>query len=287
MEAQYKRFKSRYGPAPSKRRAGAYDKVRAAKRQAVRSIANNRTGGYVGLETKFLDLQLTANVPRATPMGLVPFKSQGGVWDNPAAITTDYAINVPKRGSDPTTRDGRQYRMRRLDIHGQVDVKPVGYEQGIAHSAAVITLSLVLDTQANGNYPSVYDIYMEPALPRGGAGSLQADNPVLSSHPFRNLANVKRFRVLKSVMVKLPPQIHSDGTNTSIAHYSSKTFNMSVDLKNLQVNCLADEGTVADISDNALYLVACRDTDCGDGATTPAGAGEIVISGHSRFRFTG
>lgn len=288
MESQYKRFKSKYGPTAGKRRrsgpVAAASQQFKRKRAAVVALANTRTGGYLGLEKKFFDTQFEEDVSRVDPYQVLTIKDMAKVYAE--AGETGKALNAPMRGNGPTSRDGRQYRMDSIYISGTVQVSPVKFGQGIPHDDGMFTVSLVLDTQCNGVAPSPTDIYLSGALPLGAGGTqFSKENLMLTAKPFRNLANVKRFRVLASSTQRLRFEPANDGTNTNMGLYHISQFSLSANLKGMQVTCLGDNGTVADISDNGLFLVFCRDTDVGSG--TGAEQGVYTVSGISRFRFHG
>lgn len=281
MESQYKRFRSKYGAgsysSSGKKRTNAAKYQLSAKRQAVRSVANTRTAGYIGLERKFFDTQTEFTMPQQILGSVLPVRDLSAKWENAASTGTSAApqygvLNAPTRGTGPTQRDGRQYRLKSCLVSGCVRTDTLIE----ADSDGVITIYLVLDKQSNALAPSVNDIFINPNLSDG----VSKNNVMMAAHPYRDLAHITRFRVLaqqRLVLRESNTLVDSAGTAYVSAMHNA-FFSFSVNLKDLQVNCVGDEGTLSDISDHALYLVACR-----DGSNPSA----YHISANNRIRFVG
>ncbi len=196
--------------------------------------ANPRIGGFLGIELKFYDSKLTAGTLNATSDG------SGGEQDPSATVL----FNTVVQGDGESNRDGRQIVMKSLSIRGTISVA-AQTNQTVPEQSPVIFMALILDTQTNGATVASEDVYVN-----------KAGNSTQAASPFRNLQNIKRFRVLKSKRFGMQmPRITWDGTNIEQAGYI-KPFEMYVDLKNMGVNYSGTTETVANITDNSLHLVA-------------------------------
>lgn len=225
----------------------------SAKRRKRRS-RNYRTGGYLGIENKFLDTSLTSKT-------LVAATDATGLLADP---TTLNCLNVMAQGDTPSGRDGKKVNMKRIDIRGIIQVGNQA-NQTVTDIAGAVTLALVLDTQTNGAQFASNLVFTNPSA-----------SVTTNVNLFRNLEYVDRFKVLKTKTIRLPqPTIVYDGTNIEQGGYHLP-FKMGCNLNNLQVLYKDTAGTVADIVDNSLHLVAY----CTNG-TLP------VLNYNARLRFIG
>ena len=106
-------------------------------------------------------------------------------------------------------------------------------------------LALVLDTHSNGAQLNSEDVF-----------TVAAAKKKLWINAFRDMTQVERYKVLwaKRFHEEHPP-ITYDGTNIEIGA-SSVPFEIYVNLKGLPVSFKANGGTIADIVDNSLHLIA-------------------------------
>lgn len=216
---------------------------------------NVRTGGFLGIELKFYDASLINDSLSA------PADATGGEHDPSATVL----MNTVTQGNGEEQRDGRQIVMKKISIKGVVTV-PVQTNQTATDESATVFIALVLDTQTNGATINSEDVYTNKGANAATAASI-----------FRNLQNVKRFQILKTVNLHLP-HVEGvwDGTNIEFSGYK-KPWQMHVNLGNISVNYTASTETVANISDNSLHLIAFANTT----GLNPS------ISYNSRLRFVG
>lgn len=230
----------------------------AFRRPRGRSRRNTRTGGFLGIELKFLDCAWNAVTINSSSDGA------GGELQ-PSSGCTD-AISVPQQGDGESQRDGRKYAIKSVWVSGTIDTTPKE-DQGDMLETAGTFFALVLDTQANGSTVNSEDVYLNPS-----SGTL-----AMLPQPLRNLQNSKRFRILATKYV--PPGgvvAGTDGTNTNSLNVQNA---MCVSL-NWKGEIICDStGTTADVAsaaDNAIHLI------CYSG-----GLYSKKFTGKSRVRFVG
>lgn len=218
-----------------------------------------RTGGFLGLEYKFLDCAWNGVALATSTDG------SGGELQPSSGCTN--AISVPAQGDGESNRDGRKYVITSAYFNGIVDTTPLSDQTDVVDFGGYF-FALVLDTQANGATVNSEDVYVNPST------SAIAMMP----KPLRNLQNSTRFRVLDSIYVA-PPAAYAgtDGANTmSLSTQNQRDVTLSWKGE-LQVTCVGTTADVAAVSDNALHIIAY--------ATTIGNAPKLY--GKSRIRFQG
>lgn len=262
---------ARYNPGKymRKRSGQAYKRRRQLASTARRNFRsarynlqrfNQRSGGYLGIELKFLDTAWTSVAIDQTTDG-------SGIELQPTAGCTG-AISVPAQGDGESNRDGRKYTVKSIFFSGQIRWAAESDQVDVDDWQPAF-FALVLDTQANGATVNSEDVFINPST------SALAMLP----QPLRNLQFSKRFRVLDHAMIA-PGGAYSmtDGASTSsISPMVAKTVKLS-----WKGNVVCDStGTTANVSaaaDNAFHIIACV------GATTP---GTPSFTGKCRMRFVG
>lgn len=241
--ARYKRSRS----------AGSYA---ATRRRRSSGYRNPRTGGYLGVEKKFLDLAVPSTALTA------PTDASGGEVD-PA---TANCLSAPAIGDDQTSRDGRKIIGKYLHIRGQVS-QPSQANAAAELAPSRVFVACVLDTQTNGAQLNSEDVFVNPAANAG-----------LAAAPLRNIQFAERFKVLKSDEFLLEPKVSTyDGTNIETAG-AACMFDWYIPLKNLKITFTSGTtGVVANVMDNSIHMIAY----------THSTGGVPVISYNSRFRFIG
>lgn len=216
-------------------------------RQKANIAGNLRTGGFVGIETKYVD-QTKAETSFVA-------SNAGGELD-PA---TNNCLNAVAQGTTQNQRDGQSYHIKSVNVRGSI------YRKSTADATAAWNyttgwIALVLDTQSNGAQLNSEDVYTSVGLP---------------SQSFRNLQYAPRFRVLKYFEFNFDsPNMSFDGTNIERGG-QVVPFNFYVKNLNIPVRCTDTGATVADIQDNSLHIIGAASD------TSP------YISYESRVRFVG
>lgn len=245
-----KRQRSRSYKPRKRGRLGPYT-PKGALRRRYRSAAmrNARTGGYLGIERKFLDATKTASAIVA---------DASGAEQDPATLN---CLNGIDQGDGESQRDGRKYVIKDCLVRGVVELSPVT-DQADAETARVVRLLLIHDTQTNGAQFNGEDVLV--------------DNNAISVWSPRNLQYSSRFKVLRDEMVTLDwTNSHTDGTNTGTIGGQAKPFSWYFKNLNIPVTCSGTGATVSAITDNSLHIMALADAT---GAT---------LTYHSRIRFVG
>lgn len=205
-------------------------------------VKNLRTGGLLGVEVKYFDSSKTGGVIPA------PTDASGGEFD-PATVL---CLNGVPQGDTASSRDGMKIAMKSIYINGMIYSIPQA-TQSAADSVPFVYLALVLDTQTNGGTATGLDSEAVFTNPSG--------NSLLAASPLRNMSNTERFKVLKTLRIRLPvPAMANDtgATGGLVQSGLSVPFEMSVNLKGLQTKFTigTTSGYVGTIVDNSLHLIA-------------------------------
>jgi hypothetical protein len=221
----------------------------------------NRTGGFLGLELKFLDCAWNGVTINAS--------TDGSGCEMPPDTGCTGCISVPPQGDGESSRDGKSYVIKSVWVSGTIHYTEDTGVSGFEEQTGVF-FALVQDTQSNGATIASEDVYINP----GTTGI------TMCPQPLRNLQNSKRFRILDSQYVP-PPGVIGAGNDGATTFVVGPTYTPTVTLNwkgNIKVNCTT--GTTANIStvsDNSIHVVAYTGTV----NYTP------VFYGKSRLRFMG
>ncbi len=201
-------------------------------RAAVAQRRNMRQGGFMGIKLKFFDSSRVALALTA------PTDAAGGEADP----TTLNCLFAPVQGTGAQNRDGRRVTMKSVQIEGIVELSNVD-----GSATAVITprvfIALVLDKQTNAAQLNSEDVYTNPAA-----------NADMATSPLRDLERSTRFTVLKTWDLNMS----TTGMGTAAANdLMGKQLKFSCYKKlDHRVEFVLNGGTVADIQDNSLHLIA-------------------------------
>ncbi len=226
------------------RRRGMYKHISKGNRRVARAhnnyasqakaVRNPRTGGFLGIERKFLD-------SGQKDSALTTSTSQAGGEHDP---TLGDCLNSILQGTNEQNRDGRKVILKSVLVHGTVDSLG-NADAGDMPSQAYFYVAIVLDTQTNGTQMS-----SELAFKN------LASDASSSANPFLNLEYQTRFRVIKYVKLRAPtPNAFADGTNTGTISGYQVPFSMYASL-NIPVNFVSAAGGIGDIVDNSLHVIA-------------------------------
>ncbi len=235
----------------------------AASGRSTYASTNYRTGGFSGVERKFLDSVwngVTISQP-GTGGGAT------GVELQPSSPAAELCISAPVQGVGEQELDGRVFTMKSIAVSGVVNTSPNPDEADVSNTFGYF-FALVLDTQTNAQTINSEDVYLNPG--DNAAGILP--------YPLRNLANVHRFRILDSTYIR-PGGMYSstDGTNTaSIANQVAPVVKLNWS-GNIKVHKTAATGVVGSIADNSVHVLAMSASS----SLTP------IFQGKARMRFIG
>ncbi len=199
-KAKFKRM-PRYVGYGRKRKRGRYSAAYKRKRMMVPYSKRGylRTAGFYGrfagrgAELKFLDGQLTNQSITATGTFL---------------FTTH---NIVAQGNSQSERIGRKITIRSIRVKGTI--KMFAQDQ-IGDMEQRVRILFVVDSQANGAAPTIDEVL-------NFAG-------VLGINSFRDLANVRRYRVIYDRVFDLPVMgVAADGISTFLNIPTSKGWGFS------------------------------------------------------------
>lgn len=228
----------------------------AAKRQrtGTSSVARARGAAVTG-EMKYFDCEKTGTAVAAVTTTWV-----AGTMQDPnttinlgsAAVANPLALVVPTVGAGLNQRVGRKITVRKIKIHGTVDVAQQA-AQAAADGACKIRLVLVQDCQTNAAQMTGAQLFND-------AG--QASTTI---NAFQNPNNFGRFRVLKDKMLTLSNlNLTGSPTTADVIQAAMKyQFKFAVNFKKpVEVHFNATNGgTVADIVDHSFHFLAgCDNT---------------------------
>lgn len=149
-------------------------------------------------------------------------------------------------GSQHYQRIGRQVRIKRIKLSAQLGTNPDDTTHAAQQSWRIM---LLLDRQANGAAPAITDIF-GGILNNGTNAYSTAFSGLMPINP----VNLQRFHVLSDYV----KQATSLVTTTSPDYNIYMWVDIDVSLNVLTKYNAGTAGTVADIVQNAIYLVALR-----------------------------
>lgn len=193
-----------------------------------------------------------------------PTDASGGELD-PSTLNTLFA---PTQGDGDSNREGKKTLVTNVFVDGNVSTA-MSMDSADQLDGNLIFIALVLDTQTKGAQLNSEDVFQNPLGLAAGA-----------ANPLRNLLNSKRFLVLDHVTIERPQlTAFTDGTNTGSRGGWRSRFTLGWDSKKsgrpIQVNYLANGGTVADIQDNSFHIVGF--------CTSTTGVTSIAYNARTRF----
>jgi len=199
------------------------------KRKSWYRRRNVQTAGSLGIELKKFDTYVTAQNCVNTAAGAEFDPAPAG------------CLFSPEEGNQFNQREGRKVMMKSIEIRGTVD-HAVKQDQADIPNTVYIRVSLVLDKQTNGFSMGSEDYYQDTA----GLDFLSLRNPTKSS----------RFVTLWDRTFTLTVSAAgTDGNNTNSAGYGGKSFHIFKRF-NIPVEFYANNGTIADITNNSLHMLA-------------------------------
>lgn len=224
---------------PSYARRG-YFTSRTGYRNFRRSYSNVRYGGYLGQEKKYLDTYGTGSI--------VANDDMTGAEIDPVTVN---CLNAVAQGDGATNRDGNKYAITEIHIKGAAFVQSQT-NQTAADQPPQVFFALVQDKQTNAAQLNSEDVYTNPA----------SGTTIGQGNPFRNIQFSKRFKVIRTLLMNIPPgPITYDGTNIEQAG-SRCPFEFYVKLKKpIYVECKGTSANVTDIVDNSLHMIAVQESD--------------------------
>lgn len=211
------------------------------------AAANARSGGFNGIELKFIDY-------RVTSPGFALAATVTTAEHDPTGIGSISAI---AQGDGEENRDGRKCTLTAVNVKGFVTLQALNNDL-IAQNPVTCRVALVWDTQTNGVQLNSEDVFTQGLAPYG----------------YRNLQYTKRFKVLadRTFTMNYGGGAGS-GTNDWVGDRQEFSFNKKINIPVLHSGTTA---VVASCTDNSLHIIAWAS----DGA-------KINLNYNSRIRFVG
>lgn len=196
-------------------------RVRRTTRSLINYRQNFRTGGFLGIETKFLDSAISGIE--------IPTTFATAVLD-----PTANSLCAIAQGDGESNRDGRQVTLKSLHVKG--NIKHLGTD------GSTVRILIVQDTQTNGAQMNGKDLIL--------------DTTDTSARPFgfRNLEKVSRFKVLYDQTFSMNQTPLYNGT--TILGSSTRFFKTNITLPAVKVNYKATTASVSSITDNSFHILA-------------------------------
>lgn len=223
---------SRYQRGQRRMTASAKWRSRARGRVGRRTW-NVRTGGYLNIEKKFQDFTLAG------------FNQLEGV-----ANATQLPVNIIKQGDGERERIGRQISQKALTW--RVTFTRLSSETDVRVNSGVYAchVAIVIDTQCNGAVFDIDTLYQDGSL---------VSPAVEFMGPLRNLEYTPRYQVLKHQMKLMGPgEFWGTTAGSTSAGRGSVVVGVkgSIDLKGFKTQFIGTTASVANITDNAIYVMA-------------------------------
>lgn len=169
-----------------------------------------------------------------------------------------------EQGSEATERIGRKIVIKSIFVGGSVFLIPQE-AQTSPDVAGSVLVAIILDTQTNKTQMVGSDVYA-------------SDSVYATCTPYRLMAGITRFKVLKKVLINFPP---TDMVLNGLNLYDIGGFQIPFEMHlkvNIPVTYFEGDGTgIANIIDNSLHLLANRNH----------GDGSVRLSYNCRCRFVG
>lgn len=202
------------------------------------ALRNMRSGGLLGIETKYLDCSAT-NTAFATPTNC-----SGGEFYPTSGCTN--CLSAPAVGDGASNRDGKKIVIKSCFIQGVIDIDPQTAQTSL-DTPPCLFVCLVQDTQTNGQPMNSEDVFINPA---GSAN--------LAAIPFRNMSNTSRFKILDQYRVNLGPVSGTNNASANTVMESGINHYFKLSWKGIMPVNFSIGSTTADVAnviDNSLCLV--------------------------------
>lgn len=234
----YVRRYNRMGAVQIARRYARYAQGRMAYGGRNRiALMNERTGGLLGIEKKFLDTAKTQTALTA------PTDATGGEYPPTSGCTG--CLSAPAQGDGPTNREGNKIVIDSIYLQGQINCAVQANQTG-ADLSPVVMVALILDTQTNGAQLNSEDVYTNFS-----AASLQA------TQLMRNMSYTSRFKVLKVWKKQLRiPTLTFDGTNIEQSGFTTPFVLKWKGKLPVTFTTGSTTADIANVTNNSIQVVA-------------------------------
>lgn len=243
MPRDFRSFKS-YRPRTYQRRqqlVQGYQAARAARSSSYRAAPQVIVAAPAG-EMKYFDTERSVTA--------IPASTDWTATEFPPNVGTPTTLVVPTVGSAINQRIGREIKLHKLKIRGNIVMDPqTGQSAGDA--SAQIRVLVVQDMQTNGAQAQGEQIMTDPT-------AADAKNAISA---FQSLDNLGRFRVWKdkTYVIQNPNMANDTGATGGVVQQGLiKPIKFMLNFKNpipVRFNG-TNGGTIADIVDNSFCVYA-------------------------------
>ncbi len=189
-----------------------------------RPRSNNRTGGFIGMEYKFLDSAVVGHLLTND-------------WDLAIIPVAGNALNAIEQGDGQSERNGRKCTLTSIGVKGRVVYNPPDVP-AVGKQYSTVRLLVVWDKQTNGAITG---------------GSRIITNIAPAVFGFRNLEFTQRFVVLMDKTIQINDRYNGSPTREEAVSWDFyKKLNIPV-LHN------GTTGNINNIVDNALNVYCIAD----------------------------
>jgi len=245
--------RSASGTYPTYRQATKRSKAKGPKtRKGYSSVATSRGAAVTG-EMKYFDCDQVGqalNLLTTTWVAGTVIDPATTINLGSAAVANPLCLCVPTVGAALNQRVGRKISIHKIKVHGTLSVAPQA-AQATADATTKARIALVIDQQTNAAQMTGASLFNDAS---GAASTINS---------FQNPNFFGRFRVLKDKMISIS-NLNLAGSPTTadvIQAGYKQSFKFSVNFKKpiiVHFNA-TNGGTVADIVDNSIHVVAGAD----------------------------
>lgn len=241
---------SSYGKGKGARSSRKKGRFGSSASRGPRRMLNARTGGFRGIENKFVDYSLAGGEVLNTVAGSLHDPSQG-------------CLNAISQGDGENQRDGRKCTLTSIYIRGDIQLSSRD-EATQPPTPQCVRIALVWDKQANAAQTNPTDVFEVTALN-------------IVPHNFRNLQNTTRFQVLHDETVVVDFAAGATGSVLGNADWvGGKSFFKIYKKLNIPVLFNNSTADISTITNNALHLLCWTEIE-----------DRVLLTYNSRVRFMG
>jgi len=214
-----------------------------------RVFLNPRSGGFMGIENKYLDAFQNSSTVDATTA------AEGGEHQPGGGVTG--CLSAPAQGDGPQNRDGRKIMINAIFMTCAVKFSQPKDQADILDPPAIY-MALVLDTQTNAATIVSENVFTNPS----GVTHL-------NSKPLRNMENTTRYRILDQITLNASPVYAVNdqsgdysGVVTSTSSQGTKIMPFTLSWRGA-IPVTFNSGTTADVAnvvDNSIHLIGYATT---------------------------
>jgi len=208
------------------------------KREKARARYNPRTGGFLGIELKFLDTGDDNSVIAK------PTDASGG--ELPPSTGCTGCLSAPAQGDSQNERIGKNITVKSFYVNGRIE-PTLQQDEADAGSFPLVYIALVQDKQTNAATIVSENVFENP---------IGEEN--LNGKPLRNLELSSRYRILDQVTLDWSSCAIAFNDNTQMGSMNGPQLFFKLGWRG-NMPIAFNTGTTANVSavvDNSVHLIA-------------------------------